>query len=61
MKKRIRVGSDFYRNKKLKTITVHVSPKAHQKLRLMAAREDRSFQKTIRRILEEFTEKLKPE
>lgn len=59
MRKELRVGSEFYRDKKLKTITVHVTKETHRKLKLLAVQEDRSFQKTVRRILEEYADKVK--
>ena len=56
---KMKVGSEFYRHKNLKSINVHVSREAHKKLYDLAAKEDRSLQKTIRRILEEYAKKVK--
>jgi hypothetical protein len=47
------VGTEFYKKKGLdKAITVHLSKESHDKLKLLAKKEERSLQITARRILE---------
>jgi hypothetical protein len=57
MGKETKGGTTFYRSAGLKAVTVHLPAKAHKKLVEMAKKEDRSLQKTIRRILMDFASK----
>lgn len=47
------MGTTFYKVKGLVAITIHLSKDAHGKLKALAQKEERSLQKTARRILEE--------
>lgn len=55
--KESKAGTKFYASAGLKSITVHIPIGAHKKLTEIAQREDRSLQKTIRRILVEYANK----
>jgi hypothetical protein len=57
MGKESKSGTTFYATSGLKAVTVHLPLKTHQKLMKIAKREDRSLQKTIRRILIEYAQK----
>lgn len=57
MGKESKAGTQFYASVGLKSVTVHLPKEAHKKLAGIAKREDRSLQKTIRRILIEYAEK----
>lgn len=52
-------GSEFYKSKGLKPVTLHLPIKAHKKLRELAKREERSLQVTARRILMDYLGKIK--
>ena len=47
------VGTTFYKKKGLMAIIIHLPKEAHVKLKALAKKEERSLQKTARRILEE--------
>jgi len=63
-KKSLRIetqGTGFYREKhRLKPILVHVPEEIHEALKQIAEEEDRSLQKTVRRILIDAVQKKKP-
>lgn len=46
------LGTKFYKKKGMKAVTVHLSKEYHEKLLELAKKEERSLQKTARRILE---------
>lgn len=52
--KESKAGTKFYASVGLKSITVHLPKGVHKKLAEIAKRQDRSLQKTIRRILVDF-------
>lgn len=54
MGKESKAGTQFYASTGLKSVTVHLPKKIHQKLTNLAKKEDRSLQKTIRRILVDY-------
>jgi predicted transcriptional regulator len=60
MGKESKSGTKFYASVGLKAITVHLPPEIHKKLLKIADEDDRSLQKTIRRILVEYTKNRKP-
>jgi hypothetical protein len=45
-------GTQFYKRKGLFSVTVHLTKEFHDKLKKVARKDDRSIQKTARRILE---------
>ena len=49
-------GAKFYRSVGYKSVTVHLPKNVHTTLVRLATKEDRSLQKTIRRILIDYTE-----
>ena len=55
MGKESKAGTKFYASVGLKAVTVHLPPEVHKKLTKIAKKEDRSLQRTIRRILIEYT------
>lgn len=55
MGKESKAGTKFYASVRLKAVTVHLPPEVHKKLMKIAKKEDRSLQRTIRRILIEYT------
>jgi predicted transcriptional regulator len=55
MGKESKAGTKFYASVGLKAVTVHLPPEVHKKLAKIAKKEDRSLQRTIRRILIEYT------
>lgn len=57
MGKESKAGTQFYASAGLKSVTVHLPKAAHQKLAAIAKKQDRSLQKTIRRILVEYADK----
>lgn len=57
MGKESRAGTTFYRTAGLKAVTVHLPIKVHKKLAAIAQKEERSLQKTIRRILVDYAER----
>ena len=57
MGKESKAGTTFYRGAGLKAVTVHLPVKVHKKLAEVAKKEERSLQKTIRRILIDYAEK----
>ncbi len=57
MGKESKGGTQFYKGAGLKAITVHLPKEAHLKLMGIAKKEDRSLQKTIRRILVEYAKR----
>lgn len=54
MGKESKGGTQFYKDAGLKAVTVHLPKDAHVKLMALAKKEDRSLQRTIRRILVEY-------
>jgi predicted transcriptional regulator len=60
MGKESKAGTKFYASVGLKAVTVHLPPGVHKKLLKIAEEDDRSLQKTIRRILVEYAKKRKP-
>ncbi len=60
MGKESKAGTKFYASVGLKAVTVHLPPGVHKKLMKIAEADDRSLQKTIRRILVEYTKNRKP-
>jgi predicted transcriptional regulator len=44
-------GTAFYMKKGLKPVTAHLPPDVHERLLQIAQREDRSLQKTLKRII----------
>ena len=59
MGKESKAGTQFYANAGLKAVTIHLPKTIHKKLLLLAAKEDRSLQKSIRRILVEYVGRKK--
>ena len=57
MGKESQAGTKFYASAGLKSITVHLPKAAHKKLVKLAKKEERSFQRTIRRILVDYAKK----
>jgi predicted HicB family RNase H-like nuclease len=57
MGKESKAGTQFYASTGLKSVTVHLPKQAHLKLAAIAKKQDRSLQKTIRRILVEYADK----
>jgi len=57
MGKESKAGTKFYASAGLKSITVHLPKATHKKLTELARKEDRSLQRSIRRILVEYAEK----
>ncbi len=53
-------GTTFYANEGFKAVTVHLPLKTHRKLQKIARKEDRSLQKTIRRILVDYADNVPP-
>ncbi len=51
MGKESKAGTKFYAGAGLKAVTVHLPMETHKKLAQIAKKEDRSLQRTIRRIL----------
>jgi hypothetical protein len=49
--KETKVGSQFYKEKGLKSVTVHLEPEALKKLRILAIKKERSLQEVVREIL----------
>lgn len=58
MGKESKAGTQFYASVGLKSVTIHLPRPTHKKLLKLAKKEDRSLQKTIRRILIDYTERL---
>jgi len=54
MGKESKSGTKFYADVGLKAITIHLPIQTHKKLVQIARKEDRSLQKTIRRILVDY-------
>jgi len=54
MGKESETGTKFYASVGLKAITIHLPKGIHKKLVDIARNEDRSLQKTVRRILVEY-------
>lgn len=46
-------GNDFYKKKGLVSIMAHVRPEVRKKLKYIALREERTFQRVVQRILTE--------
>ena len=46
------VGATFYTRRGLKSVVVYLTKEYHAKLKAIAQKEERSIQKTARRILE---------
>jgi hypothetical protein len=53
MKKGYPVGHAFYKKKGFRTITVHLPKDLHSLLKKYAESEDRSLEKTIKKLIEE--------
>lgn len=52
-------GTAHYISSGMKTITVHVPKFVHERIKKLAAKQERSLQKTVRRILIEYASKIK--
>lgn len=59
MAKEIKAGTQFYREKGLRTLTVHVKPEIIKKLRIKAAHEETSVQELVREALNKFVGSIK--
>lgn len=57
MGKESKAGTKFYASVGLKSVTVHLPKETHEKLTGIAKKQDRSLQRTIRRILVEYAER----
>lgn len=57
MGKESKAGTKFYASVGLKSVTVHLPKETHIRLTEIAKKQDRSLQKTIRRILVEYADK----
>jgi len=55
--KESRAGTKFYASVGLKSVTVHLPKEIHLRLTAIAKKQDRSLQKTIRRVLVEYANK----
>ena len=52
--KQVRVGTQFYKAKGLKAVTIHLEPEAVKKLRMIALTKDQSLQEIVRQILNKY-------
>lgn len=57
MGKESKAGTQFYTDAGLKSVTIHLPKTTHRELMKLARKEERSLQKTIRRVLVDYVKK----